>query len=97
MDILLQYLNIKKQKQEYIKVIDVPCNSVYQSVYQAFGITMADRALDFIGYMERTYRSNYLFVGIIDAQYCNRTARSVFSYVDFSQLTCGLGETSSID
>lgn len=96
MDILLQYLNIKKQRQEFIKVLDVPCNSTYQSVYQAFGINMADRALDFIGYMERTYNSNYLFVGIIDAQYCNRTARAVFSYVDFRQLTCGPGETSGI-
>ena len=97
MDILLQYLNIKKQKQEYIKVVDVPCNSVYQSVYQAFEVNMADRALDFIDYMERTYRSNYLFVGIVDAQYCNRATRAVISYVDFRQLTCGLGETSSID
>lgn len=95
MDILLQYLNIKKQKQEYIKVVDVPCNSIYQSVYQAFGINMADRALSFIEYMEQVYRSNYLFVGIIDAQYCNRTARAVFSYVDFCQLTCGLGGASS--
>jgi len=96
MDILLQYLNIKKQKQEYIKVLGVPCNSTYQSIYQAFGINMADRALNFIDYMEHVYRANYLFVGIIDAQYCNRTARAVFSYVDFSQLTCGPGETSGI-
>lgn len=96
MDILLQYLNIKKRKQEYIKVVGVPCNSVYQSVSQAFGFIMADRALDFIDYMEQTYRSNYMFVGIIDAQYCNRTARAVFSYVDFRQLTCGPGETSGI-
>lgn len=97
MDILLQYLNIKKRKQEYIKVIDVPCNSIYQSVYQAFNVSMADRALDFVDYMERAYRSNYLFVGIMDAQYCNRTARAVFSYVDFRQLTCGPGEASGID
>ena len=96
MDILLQYLNIKKQKQEFIKVLDVPCNSTYQSVHQPFGINMADRALDFIDFMEHTYKANYLLVGIIDAQYCNRTARAVFSYVDFRQLTCGPGETSGI-
>ena len=95
MDILLQYLNIKKQKQEYIKVIDVPCNSIYQSVYQAFGINMADRGLDFVDYMGQVYRSSYMFVGIIDAQYCNRTVRAVFPYVDFCQLTCGLGGASS--
>lgn len=92
MDILLQYLNIKKQKQEYIKVLDVPCNSTYQSIHQALEINMADRALSFRDYMEQAYKSNYLFVGIIDAQYCNRVARAVFSYVDFCQLTCGLGE-----
>ena len=97
MDILLQYLNIKKQKQEYIKVIDVPCNSIYQSVCQAFGVNMADRALDFVNHMERAYGSNYLFVGIVDAPYCNRKTRAAFSYVDFRQLTSGLGKTSSID
>lgn len=95
MDILLQYLNIKKQKQEYIKVIGVPCNSIYQSVYQAFGINMADRGLDFVDYMGQTYNSVFMFVGIIDAQYCNRTTRAVFPYVDFCQLTCGLGGASS--
>lgn len=96
MDILLQYLNIRKQKQEFIKVVDVPCNSVYQSIHQPFGMNMADRALDFIDYMERKYQSNYMFTGIIDAKYCNRVAREVFSYVDFRQLTCGPGETSGI-
>ena len=69
MDILLQYLNIKKRKQEYIKVIDVPCNSIYQSVYQAFGINMADRGLDFVDYLGQAYKSIYIFVGIVDAQY----------------------------
>lgn len=93
MDILLQYLNIRKRKQEYIKVTGVPCSSVYQ----ALGLEMADRAISFVDYMQQTYQSTYLFVGIIDAEYCNRTARAVFSYTDFCQLTCGLGETSSID
>lgn len=93
MDILLQYLNIKKRKQEYIKVVDVPCNTVYQ----ALELTMADRAVSFMDYMQQTYQATYLFVGIIDAEYCNRTSRAVFSYTDFCRLTCGLGETSSID
>lgn len=93
MDILLQYLNIKKQKQEYIKVINVPCCTVYQ----ALSSEMADRAMSFRDYMQQAYYSTYLFVGIIDAEYCNRTPRAVFSYTDFCQLTCGLGETSSID
>ena len=97
MDILLQYLNIRKQKQDFIKIEDVPCNSVYQSVSPAFDIDMIDKALDFIDYMGRTYKTNYLFTGIIDAEYSNRKSRAVFSYVDFCQLTCGPGETSGID
>lgn len=92
MDILFQYLNIRKHKQEFIKIIDVPCNTVYQ----ALELDMASRGVSFIDYMQQTYQSTYLFVGIIDAEYCNRTARAVFSYTDFCQLTCGLGETSSI-
>ena len=93
MDILLQYLNIRKHKQEYIKVLDLPCSTVYQ----ALELEIADRAVSLIDYMEKTYSSTYLFVGIIDAEYCNRTSRAVFSYTDFCRLTCGLGETSSID
>lgn len=93
MDILLQYLNIRKRKQEYIKVLGVPCNTVYH----ALGLEVADRAVSFVDYMQQTYCSTYLFVGLIDAEYCNRTARAVFSYTDFCRLTCGLGETSSID
>lgn len=53
---------------------------------------MADRAVSFVDYMQQTYHSTYLFVGIIDAEYCNRTTRAVFSYTDFCQLTCGPGE-----
>ena len=88
MDILLQYLNIRKQKQEYIKVLGIPCNTAYQ----ALELHMANRAVFFVDYMQQTYLSTYLFVGIIDAEYCNRTSRAVFSYTDFCQLTGGLGE-----
>ena len=88
MDILLQYLNIRKQKQEYIKVTDVSCNTVYR----ALELEMADRAVSFIDFMQQTYQSTYLFVGIIDAEYCNRASRAVFSYTDFCQLTSGPGE-----
>lgn len=88
MDILLQYLNIRKQKQEYIKVVDIPCNTTHQALDSG----MAGRAVSFIDYMQQTYRSAYLFVGIIDAEYCNRISRAVFSYTDFCQLTCGPGE-----
>lgn len=93
MDILLQYLNIKKQKQEYIKVTDIPCNTTYQ----ALELEVADRAVSFTDHMQQAYRSTYLFVGIIDAAYCGRSIRATFSYTDFCQLTRGLGEASSID
>lgn len=93
MDILLQYLNIRKQKQEYIKIVDIPCNTIYH----ALRLEVADKAVAFVDYMQQTYQSTYLFAGIVDAEYCHRTARAVFSYTDFCQLTCGLGETSSID
>ena len=93
MDILLQYLNIKKQKQEYIKVLDVPCILLRKAIEAK----ITDKAVNFTDYMQQTYQSPYLFVGIIDAKYCNRMARAVFSYVDFCQLTCGPGETSGID
>lgn len=93
MDILLQYLNIRRQKQEYIKIVDIPFNTIYQ----VLGLKMADRAVAFVDYMQSTYQSTYFFVGIIDAEYCNRTSRAVFSYADFCQLTCGLDEVSSID
>ena len=88
MDVLLQYLNIRRQKQEYIKVIGIPCNTTFQ----ALELDMADRAVSFVDYMEQTYLSTYLFVGIIDAEYCNRASRAVFSYTDFCQLTSGPGE-----
>lgn len=93
MDILFQYLNIKKKKQEYAKVLDVPCCTIYG----ALELEMANRAVLFIDYMQRTYQSSYMLVGILDADYCNRTPRAVFSYADFCQLTCGLDEVSSID
>ena len=88
MDILLQYLNIRKNKQEYIKVESIPCNTTYQ----ALELDMADRAVSFMDYMQQSYQSAYLFVGIIDAEYCNRVTRAVFSYTDFCQLTSGPGE-----
>ena len=97
MDILLQYLNIEKQKQEYIKIKDVPYNSIYQIICSDFKSNISDRALFFRDYMEQTYRFNYMLVGIINAKYCNRIARAVISYVDFCQLTCGPGEASGID
>lgn len=91
MDILFQYLNIRKRKQEYIKVLNVPCNNLYG----ALELEMANRAIVFVDYMQQTYLSSYMFVGIFDADYCNRMPRAVFSCADFCQLTYGLDEVSS--
>lgn len=88
MDILLQYLNIKKRKQEYIKILDIPCNTTYQ----ALELGIAHGAESFIDFMQKMYQSAYLFVGVIDAEYCNRISRATYSYTDFCQLACGPGE-----
>lgn len=94
MDILLQYLNIRKQRQQYIKVADVPCNSVYQSIHSVFKVGVHDKAMGFINCLRRTYKSEYMFVGIIDAQYCNRAVLTTLPYADFCRLACGPGEAS---
>lgn len=93
MDILLQYLNIKKRKQEYVKVVGVPCYTVFQVLKSE----SVDDAVCFADYMQKSYQSTYLFVGLVDAAYCGRTPREVVSYTDFCRLTRGLGEAPSID
>ena len=97
MDILLQYLNIRAQKQVFVKVTDVPCRSVFQSIHHSFKLDLPCRALKLIDYLEQAYYSNFMLTGIIDAKYCYRTTIVQFSYVDFCQLTCGPGETSGTD
>lgn len=94
MDILLQYLNIKKNKQTFVSVTYVPCSTIQQAIGM---LLVADRAVSLIDYLEDQDCSTYFFVGIIDADYCNRHTVASFSYTDFCQLTCGLGETSSTD
>ena len=93
MDILLQYLNIRKQKQVFVKVTDLDCNTVYQAINVE---RIDDRAISLIDYLDDTFNSSFLFVGIVDAQYCNRKTITELSYSDFCQLTCGLGVASSI-
>lgn len=97
MDILLQYLNIRSQKQNFVKITDVPCYSVFQSIHHGFELDMPYKALKLMDTLERLFGSNFLLTGIIDAKYCNRKTCVEYSYVDFCQLTCGPGETSGID
>lgn len=94
MDILLQFLSIRKQKQVFVKIAGLDCNTIYQAINHK---RMDDRAVAFINYLDETYRSSFLFTGMIDAQYCNRKAIEELSYSDFCRITCGLGEASSTD
>lgn len=93
MDILLQFLNIRKQKQVFVKVTDLECNTIYQALNCE---RIDDRAISLIDYLDDTFNSSFLFVGLIDAQYCNRKTLTELSYSDFRRITRGLGETSSI-
>lgn len=97
MDILLQYLNIRGQKQDFVKITDVPCYSVFQSIGQDFELNVPYKALKLMDTLERLFGSYFVLTGIIDAKYCNRKICVEYSYADFCQLTCGPGETSGID
>lgn len=97
MDILLQYLNIRSQKQDYVKITGVPCYSVFQSIYQEFELNVPYKALKLMDTLERLFGSNFMLTGIIDAKYCARKTCVEYSYADFCQLTCGPGETSGTD
>ena len=96
MDILLQYLNIRHQKQNYVKITGVPCCSVFQSIHHSFDLDVPSKALQLMTTLEPLFGSNFLLTGIVDAKYCNRKTCVEYSYVDFCQLTCGPGETSGI-
>lgn len=93
MDILLQYLDIRKQKQVFVKVTDLDCNTVYQALNCE---RIDDRAVSLIDYLDDTFNSSFLFVGLIDARYCNRKTITELTYSDFCRITRGLGVTSSI-
>lgn len=94
MDIILQYLNVRKQKQAFVKVTGIDRNTIYQAINHR---RVDDKAVHFIDYMEDTFNASFILVGILDAQYCKRKTLMELSYTDFCQLTCGLGEASSTD
>lgn len=97
MDILLQYLNIRSQKQTFVKITDVPCYTVFQAIHPKFELNVPYKALGLMSTLERLLGSNFFLTGIVDAAYCNRKTCVEYSYVDFCQLTSGPGETSGID
>ena len=96
MDILLQYLNIRTRRQDFVKITDVPCYSVFQSIHHEFELNISYKALKLTDTLEKLFGSNLMLTGIIDAKYCNRKTCIEYSYVDFCQLIYGPGETSGI-
>lgn len=94
MDILLQYLNARKNKQAFVKVTGLDCNTIYQAITLN---QMDVCAVALVDYLNSEFHSSFLFVGLIDAQYCNRKTITELSYSDFCRITCGPGETSGID
>lgn len=94
MDIILQYLNVRKQKQAFVKVIGIDRNTIYQAINHR---RVDDKAVHFIEHMEDTFNASFILVGILDAQYCKRKTLMELSYSDFCRITCGPGETSGID
>ena len=89
MDILLQYLDIKKNVQVFVAITDIPCVTIYQAIRNR---QLVDRGISLVDYLEDRDRRAYFLVGVIDARYCNRRTIGSFSYDDFCRLTCGLGE-----
>ena len=97
MDILLQYLNIRSQKQDYVKITGVPCCSVFQSIHHEFDLNVPYKAMKLMDTLERLFGSAFMLTGIIDAKYCNRKACVKYTYVDFCQLASGPGVASGTD
>ena len=94
MDILLQFLSVRKQIQVFVKVTGLNCYTIYQAINHK---RMDDQAVAFTDYLNEKYSSSFLFTGMIDAQYCNRKALEELPYSDFRRITSGLGVASSPD
>ena len=94
MDIILQYLNVRKQKQAFVKVTGIDRNTIYQAINHR---RVDDKAIRLIEHIEDAFNASFILVGILDAQYCKRKTLMELSYSDFCGITCGLGEASSTD
>lgn len=69
MDVILQYLNVRKQKQAFVKVTGIDRNTIYQAINHR---RVDDKAVRLIEHMEDTFNASFVLVGILDAQYCKR-------------------------
>lgn len=91
MDILLQLQSIRKHKSFYVKVLDVP----YNTICCFWSNSKPETLLHFLPKIEDFFNDNYYLTGIIDATFCNRKVLYSFSYSDYTGITCGLGGASS--
>lgn len=92
MDILLQLQSTRKFKAVYVKISDIPCNTINR-LLTTFDFESMSR---FISEVEESLDDNFYFAGIVDAFFCKRKVSCTYSYSDFTRITRGLGETSSI-
>lgn len=91
MDILLQLQSARKNKTFYVKVLDIPCNTISR-FWADFSI---DAVLLFLPKVEEAFNDSFYLAGIVDASFCKRKVLYTYSYSDFIGITCGLGGASS--
>ena len=91
MDILLQLQSARKNKTFYVKVLDIPCNTLcrFWTNYDS------DALIRFLPKVEDAFNDSFYLAGIIDATFCKRKVLYTFPYSDFTGITCGLGGASS--
>lgn len=91
MDILLQLQSARKNKTFYVKVLDIPYNTIclFWTNFDS-GIM-----LRFLPKVEEAFNDSFYLAGIVDATFCKRKVLYVYSYSDFTGITCGLGGASS--
>lgn len=91
MDILLQLQSIRKNKSFYIKVLDIP----YNTICRFWSNSKPDNLLRLLPQVEEAFCDRYYLTGILDATFSNRKVLYTFSYSDYTGITCGLGGASS--
>ena len=92
MDILLQLQSARKNKTFYVKVLDLPCNTICR-FWTGFD---SEAILRFLPKVEESFNDSFYLAGIIDATFCKRTVLCTYSYSDFIGVTCGPGGASGI-
>ena len=91
MDILLQLQSVRRNKSFYVKVLDIP----YNTICRFWSNSTPDTLLHFLPKVEDFFNDRYYLTGIIDATFCKRKVLYSFSYSDYTGITCGLGGASS--